>query len=46
MVSDYFYDMKIVLKIKKQIKNNGIICIDIGDSIYNKIHVQTDEDID
>ncbi len=44
MVSDYFYDMKIVLKgLKKQIKNNGIICIDIGDSIYNKIHVQTDE---
>ena len=44
MVSDYFYDMKIVLKgLKKQVKKNGIVCIDIGDSIYNKIHVQTDE---
>ena len=44
MVSDYFFDMKIVLVgLKKQVKKNGIICIDIGDSIYNKVHVQTDE---
>ena len=44
MVSDYFFDMKIVLEgLKKQVKKNGLICIDIGDSIYNKVHVQTDE---
>ncbi len=44
MVSDYFFDMKLVATgLKKQIKKNGIICIDIGDSIYNKIHVPTDK---
>jgi hypothetical protein len=44
MVSDYFFDMKKVAQgLKKQVKKNGILCIDIGDSIYNKIHVQTDE---
>ena len=44
MVSDYFFDMKIVLEgLKKHVKKNGLICIDIGDSIYNKVHVQTDE---
>jgi len=43
MVSDYFYDMKkVALGLKKQVKKNGIICIDIGDSIYNKVHVKTD----
>ena len=44
MVSDYFFDMKKVAQgLKKQVKKNGVLCIDIGDSIYNKIHVQTDE---
>lgn len=44
MVSDYFCDMKKVAQgLKKQVKKNGILCIDIGDSIYNNIHVQTDE---
>ncbi len=44
MISDYFFDMKKVAEgLKKQVKKNGILCIDIGDSIYNKIHIQTDE---
>jgi hypothetical protein len=44
MVSDYFCDMKKVAQgLKKQVKKNGVLCVDIGDSIYNNIHVQTDE---
>lgn len=44
MVSDYFFDMKAVAEgLKKHVKKSGIICIDIGDSIYNKVHVPTDK---
>lgn len=44
MINDYFYDMKLVLLgIKNNIKKNSCVCIDIGDSIFNKIHIPTDK---
>ena len=44
MAANYFFDMKIVLKsFKKHLKPNSVVCIDIGDSIYNKVHIPTDE---
>lgn len=43
MVLDYFYDMKLVMQgLKKHTKKKGVICIDIGDSIYAGVHVPTD----
>lgn len=44
MVNDYFADMKIIFTgIKKQLNNNAVLAIDLGDSIYGGIHVKTDE---
>lgn len=42
MVSAYFYEMKTVIKgLIYHTKENGIICIDIGDSIYSNIYIPT-----
>lgn len=42
MIAAYFNDMKLVfLGIKKNIKKGGIVCIDIGDSVYSNIHIPT-----
>lgn len=44
MVAGYTHEMSLVFKgITKNLKNGGIVCIDIGDSIYANIHVPTDE---
>lgn len=44
MVNDYFADMKVIFTgIKKQLNDNAILAIDLGDSIYGGIHVKTDE---
>lgn len=42
MMAAYFQEMKIVLEgLKHQVKDDGFICIDIGDSIYSKIYIPT-----
>lgn len=42
MMAAYFWEMKIVLEgLKKQVVNGGLVCIDIGDSIYSKIYIPT-----
>lgn len=42
MVSAYFYEMKIVLEgLMHHTKVDGVICIDIGDSIYSNIYIPT-----
>ena len=44
MITSYFNDMDLVIKgIKLNIKKEGKVCIDIGDSIFNGIHVKTDK---
>lgn len=44
MVMDYFQDMaKVFEGLKKHLKNNATLAIDIGDSIYGGVHVKTDE---
>ena len=44
MVGGYFYDMAAVFSSLAQcIRTGGRLCIDIGDSIYNGIHVPTDD---
>lgn len=44
MVNDYFADMKVIFTgIKKQLNDNAVLAIDLGDSIYGGIHVKTDE---
>lgn len=44
MVNDYFADMKVIFAgLKKQLNNNALLAIDLGDSIYSGIHVKTDE---
>ena len=44
MITSYFNDMDLVVKgIKLNIKKEGKVCIDIGDSIFNGIHVKTDK---
>lgn len=44
MVNDYFADMKIIFTgLKKQLNNNAILAIDLGDSIYSGVHVKTDK---
>lgn len=43
MVKDYFTDMDTIFEsLKYHLKNNSIIAIDIGDSIYGGVHVPTD----
>ena len=42
MIAAYFNDMKVVfLGIQKNVRHGGIICIDIGDSIYSDVHIPT-----
>ncbi|HWR35398.1 MAG TPA: DNA methyltransferase [Clostridia bacterium] len=44
MVANYFYDMDLLLKsLRSHVRENGTIAIDIGDSVYAKVHVPTDE---
>ena len=44
MVGGYFYDMAAVFSSLRQcIRKSGRLCVDIGDSIYNGIHVPTDD---
>lgn len=43
MINDYFYDMhKVLYNSYRYLKKNGLIYIDIGDSIYGGIHIPTD----
>lgn len=43
MVASYFADMKAVFSgIKKHLRDNAILAIDIGDSLYSNVHVPTD----
>jgi len=42
MVEGYFYDMQAVLcSLPKILKKCGIVAIDLGDSVYNDVHVPT-----
>lgn len=42
MIAGYFNDMKIVFEgLQKNVKEGGVICIDIGDSLYSNVHVPT-----
>lgn len=42
MVAAYFNDMKDVFEgIRNNVVKNGVICIDIGDSIYSNVHIPT-----
>jgi len=44
MIADYFSDMKKVFQgLSKHLSKNAIIAIDIGDSIYGGVKVQTDK---
>ncbi|MEW6001024.1 MAG: DNA methyltransferase [Nitrospirota bacterium] len=43
MVKDYFTDMNTIFEsLKYHLKDNSIIAVDIGDSIYGGVHVPTD----
>lgn len=42
MMTAYFYEMKMVFEgLKHHTKDKGIICIDIGDSVYADVHIPT-----
>jgi len=42
MMSAYFYEMKSVLEgMMHHVKNDGFVCIDIGDSIYSNVYIPT-----
>ena len=42
MMSAYFYEMKIVLEgLHHHTKPNGVVCIDIGDSVYANVYIPT-----
>lgn len=44
MVGGYFHDMAAVFSsLGECLRPGGRMCIDIGDSIYNKVHVPTDD---
>jgi DNA modification methylase len=44
MIAAYFNDMKnVFLGLQKSVKFNGIICVDIGDSIYSGVHIPTNK---
>lgn len=44
MVGGYFHDMAAVFaSLGECIRPGGRLCIDIGDSIYNRVHVPTDD---
>lgn len=43
MVSSYFWDVeKVLAALRKHLQPGGILCLDIGDSVYAKTHVPTD----
>lgn len=43
MVMHYFQDMGLIFRaLKKHLKNESVVAIDIGDSLYGNIHVPTD----
>lgn len=42
MMTAYFYEMQLVFKgLQHHTKSDGIICIDIGDSVYAGVHIPT-----
>ena len=42
MMTAYFYEMQLVFKgLQHHTKADGIICIDIGDSVYADVHIPT-----
>lgn len=42
MMAAYFLEMKLVIEgLKSHVVEDGLICIDIGDSIYSKIYIPT-----
>jgi DNA modification methylase len=42
MIAAYFTDMKQVFQgIQRNVKHGGIICVDIGDSVYSNVHIPT-----
>lgn len=44
MVGGYFHDMAVVFSsLRECLRPGGRVCIDIGDSIYNRVHVPTDD---
>lgn len=44
MIAAYFNDMKnVFLGLQKSVKPKGIICVDIGDSIYSGVHIPTNK---
>lgn len=44
MVGGYFHDMsRVFASLGECIRPGGRLCIDIGDSIYNRVHVPTDD---
>lgn len=44
MVGGYFYDMaRVFASLGECLRPGGRLCIDIGDSIYNRVHVPTDD---
>ena len=44
MVGGYFHDMAVVFSsLGECLRPGGRLCIDIGDSIYNRVHVPTDD---
>lgn len=44
MVGGYFHDMALVFtSIGQCLRRGGRLCVDIGDSIYNGVHVPTDD---
>lgn len=44
MVHDYFADMHTIFgNLKRQLRKDAILAIDLGDSIYGGVHVKTDE---
>ncbi len=44
MVGGYFNDMAVAFRsLQECLSPGGRLCVDIGDSIYNKVHVRTDD---
>jgi tRNA G10 N-methylase Trm11 len=43
MVASYFHDLELSLRaLRKHVRPHGTVSIDIGDSVYAKVHVPTD----
>lgn len=44
MIGGYFHDMaEVFASLKKCLRPSARLCVDIGDSIYNNVHVRTDD---